>query len=505
MDYIALYRKYRPQTFDDVIGQENITDILKHQILNNQVGHAYLFCGGRGTGKTSTAKIFARAVNCTAHIEGEPCNNCDICNGILSSSIVDVQEIDAASNNGVENIRAIREDVMYAPTVAKYKVYIIDEVHMLSSGAFNALLKTLEEPPKHVIFILATTEPHKLPVTILSRCQRFEFKRISVTNIVKRLAFICNEKNITYSDSALSLIAQSADGAMRDALSLLDQILSSGLTNIDDDNVKASLGIPSLTSAFNVITSLLDNDINPAISTSCDIINDGKDIKYFIWQIISLTRDALVYKVSENISILNNYSALVEIKELAKYDNNKLEELIILFSELENKVKFSSFPNILLETEMIKFCTEPKSVIKTVIKEEKTVAQMVQPVVKPEPQKTQLPQSTPTTSATTKSLPTFNNWSDILTSLKSSGKVLLYGALANAKAQINNDDIIINFENSFSKTLVEKPENLAVLKNILNSSGKNYNIKCELIGSQNTSNNASPLSDLEKQIQNFNE
>jgi len=503
MDYIALYRKYRPQTFDDVIGQENITDILKHQIQNNQVGHAYLFCGGRGTGKTSTAKIFARAVNCTSHKEGEPCNSCDICNGILSSSIVDVQEIDAASNNGVENIRAIREDVMYAPTMSKYKVYIIDEVHMLSTGAFNALLKTLEEPPKHVIFILATTEPHKLPVTILSRCQRFEFKRISINNIAKRLAFICKENNVTYSDSALNLIAQSADGAMRDALSLLDQILSSGLTNIDDNSVKASLGIPSLTSAFNVITSLLNNDINPAISTSCDIINDGKDIKYFIWQIISLTRDALVYKVSENISILNNYSALEEIKELSKYDNKKLEELILLFSELENKVKFSSFPNILLETEMIKFCTEPKTVVKTIVQEGKTVVQKVQPTVTAEPVKPQQVASTPSTTAT-KPLPTFNNWSDVLNSLKTSGKVLLYGALANAKVQVNEPDIIINFENSFSKTLVEKPENLAILKNILNSNGKNYNIKCELIGA-NTASNSSPISDLEKQIQNFNE
>ncbi|MBE5812925.1 MAG: DNA polymerase III subunit gamma/tau [Clostridiales bacterium] len=503
MDYIALYRKYRPQTFDDVIGQENITDILKHQIKNSQVGHAYLFCGGRGTGKTSTAKIFARAVNCTVHHEGEPCNNCDICNGILSSSIVDVQEIDAASNNGVENIRAIREDVMYAPAITKYKVYIIDEVHMLSSGAFNALLKTLEEPPKHVIFILATTEPHKLPVTILSRCQRFEFKRISINNIVKRLSFICKENNVTYSDSALSLIAQSADGAMRDALSLLDQILSSGLTNIDDDSVKMSLGIPSLTSAFNVITALLNNDITPAISTSCDIINDGKDIKYFIWQIISLTRDALVYKVSANISILNNYSALNEIKELSKFDNNKLEELIILFSELENKVKFSSFPNILLETEMIKFCTEPKNVVKTIIKEEKPIIQKTSPSVASETVKTQHPSPAPSTTAT-KTLPTFNNWSDVLNSLKSSGKVLLYGALANAKVQVNEHDIIINFENSFSKTLVEKPENFAVLKNILNSSGKNYNIICELIGA-NTANTNSPISDLEKQIQNFND
>lgn len=497
MDYIALYRKYRPQTFDDVVGQENITDILKHQIQNNQVGHAYLFCGGRGTGKTSTAKIFARAVNCPSANEGEPCNNCDICNGIISSSIVDVQEIDAASNNGVENIRAIREDVMYAPAIAKYKVYIIDEVHMLSSGAFNALLKTLEEPPKHVIFILATTEPHKLPVTILSRCQRFEFKRISIANIVKRLAFICKENNVKYSDSALTLIAQSADGAMRDALSLLDQILSSGLTSIDDDNVKLSLGIPSLTSAFNVITSLLSNDINPAISTSCNIINDGKDIKYFIWQIISLTRDALVYKVSENIAILNNYSALEEIKVLSKYDDRKLEGLIILFSELENKVKFSSFPNILLETEMIKFCTTPnvQSQIVTKIEEKPEIKQSkVNVQVKSEPKENITPKKV--YKATT-----FENWSDVLKTLKSTGKVLLYGALVNANAQINESDIIITFENDFGKTLLEKPENMATLKNILNTDGKNYNIKCYVNGTSNEISNTD-INDLENRLKN---
>lgn len=497
MDYIALYRKYRPQTFDDVVGQENITDILKHQIQNNHVGHAYLFCGGRGTGKTSTAKIFSRAVNCTSTKDGEPCNNCDICNGILSSSIVDVQEIDAASNNGVENIRAIREDVMYAPAIAKYKVYIIDEVHMLSSGAFNALLKTLEEPPKHVIFILATTEPHKLPVTILSRCQRFEFKRISITNLVKRLAAICKENNVKYSESALTLIAQSADGAMRDALSLLDQILSSGITNIDDDSVKLSLGIPSLTSAFNVITSLLKNDISPAISASCNIINDGKDIKYFIWQIISLTRDALVYKVSENIAILNNYSALEEIKELSKYDNAKLESLIILFSELENKVKFSAFPNILLETEMIKFCTTSNMQPQVIAKLEKS-HEITQPKAnvqsKNEPKKTVTPQKISKAVA-------FENWSDVLATLKSSGKVLLYGALVNANAQINESDILITFENDFGKTLVEKPENMTTLKNILNTNGKNYNIKCYVNGASVGTSDTN-INDLENVLKN---
>ena len=194
--YIALYRRFRPITFLDVVDQEQIVKVLKHQISNNQIGHAYLFCGSRGTGKTTTAKIFSRAVNCIRPVNGEPCNECEICKGILNSSITDVMEIDAASNNGVEDIRAIRENVIYAPTLAKYKVYIIDEVHMLSQSAFNALLKTLEEPPENVIFILATTEPHKIPITILSRCQRFEFRRISKEGIAKRLKMVCEENNI---------------------------------------------------------------------------------------------------------------------------------------------------------------------------------------------------------------------------------------------------------------------------------------------------------------------
>ena len=223
MSYIALYRKFRPLKFSDMVGQDYISQILKNQIINDRVGHAYLFSGGRGTGKTSTAKIFSRAINCTNQKDGEPCNECEICKGIIDGSLTDVTEIDAASNNSVDNIREIRDEVMFAPTKAKYRIYIIDEVHMLSTGAFNALLKTLEEPPKHVKFILATTDPNKLPATILSRCQRFDFKRISEDNIVKRLRIICKESKIKISENALKMIAVLAEGAMRDAISMLER------------------------------------------------------------------------------------------------------------------------------------------------------------------------------------------------------------------------------------------------------------------------------------------
>ena len=233
----ALYRVYRPQKFEDVIGQEHITKTLRNQIDSDNIGHAYLFSGTRGTGKTSTAKIFARAVNCLDSIDQEPCNECEVCRDILSDNIMDVVEIDAASNNSVDDIRELRESVKYSPTKAKYKVYIIDEVHMLSQGAFNALLKTLEEPPSYVIFILATTEPHKIPATILSRCQRFDFKRVTVKDITLRMKRICTEENIEVEDKALNLIARNSQGALRDALSILDQCISFGDSKIDYKDV----------------------------------------------------------------------------------------------------------------------------------------------------------------------------------------------------------------------------------------------------------------------------
>ena len=244
MNYTALYRKFRPKTFGEMVGQEHITRTLKNQIKANRIGHAYLFNGGRGTGKTSAAKIMARAINCLNPKDGEPCNECEICKGALSGSLTDIVEMDAASNNSVEDIRSIREEVNFLPTVAKYRVYIIDEVHMLSIGAFNALLKTLEEPPEHVKFILATTEPQKLPATILSRCQRFDFKKISNEDIIKRLEIVCKESGIEAERDALNTIAVLSEGAMRDALSILERCMQDGDTKINNNKIKELVGIP---------------------------------------------------------------------------------------------------------------------------------------------------------------------------------------------------------------------------------------------------------------------
>ena len=278
MSYTALYRKFRPLKFSEIVGQEHITRTLKNQIIAGRVGHAYLFNGGRGTGKTTAAKILARAVNCLNPQDGEPCNECEICKAALSGSLTDIVEMDAASNNSVEDIRSIREEVNFLPTLAKFRVYIIDEVHMLSTGAFNALLKTLEEPPAHVKFILATTEPQKLPATILSRCQRFDFKKISNDNVVKRLEFVAKESNIEITKEALNLIAILSEGAMRDALSILERCLQDGETNIDEDKIKDLVGIPKFTYINAIVKSFLEYNVEEAIKAVDSVLNEGKDL-----------------------------------------------------------------------------------------------------------------------------------------------------------------------------------------------------------------------------------
>ena len=303
MSYTALYRKFRPLKFSEIVGQEHITQTLKNQIMAGRVGHAYLFNGGRGTGKTSAAKVLARAINCLNPQEGEPCNECEICKAALEGSLTDVVEMDAASNNSVEDIRSIREEVNFLPTVAKYRVYIIDEVHMLSTGAFNALLKTLEEPPAHVKFILATTEPQKLPATILSRCQRFDFKKIPDSDIERRLKYICEESKIDITDEALKLIAVLSEGAMRDALSILERCVQDGSDKIDEGKIKELVGIPKLALISKIVKSVFEYDVNGAIEAVNQVINEGKDLNNVLWEIIKYVKDILVYKVTKTLQM----------------------------------------------------------------------------------------------------------------------------------------------------------------------------------------------------------
>ena len=316
MEYTALYRKFRPLTFSEIVGQEHIVKTLKNEIINDRIGHAYLFNGVRGTGKTSAAKILARAVNCLNPQNGEPCNECSVCKSALDGSLTDIVEMDAASNNSVDDVRAIRDEVNFLPTVAKYRVYIIDEVHMLSPGAFNALLKTLEEPPAHVKFILATTEPQKLPATILSRCQRFDFKKISDENIEKRLDYVCKQSNLDITKDAEKLIAQLSEGAMRDALSILERCTQEEGT-ITDELVKELVGIPKVESVNKIIKAILEKDTDTALTTIDEIVADGKDIVNFLWEMIKYVKDILVFKTNSKLEIYSKQETQA-IKALAE-------------------------------------------------------------------------------------------------------------------------------------------------------------------------------------------
>lgn len=356
MAYTALYRKFRPLKFEDMVGQEHITKTLKNQIIAGRVGHAYLFNGGRGTGKTTSAKILARAVNCLNPQNGEPCNECEICKEILDGSLTDVVEMDAASNNSVEDIRSIRDEVNFLPTKAKFRVYIIDEVHMLSVGAFNALLKTLEEPPEHVKFILATTEPQKLPATILSRCQRFDYKKINDENIVKMLKIICSESNIKITDEALKTIAILSEGAMRDAISILERCSQESTDEISIDLVKDLVGLPSLEYIHKLSKAILENDEIIALQAIDDVINDGKDLYNFLWETIKYIKDILIYKSTQKLDLYSE-DELKNISDLAeKVEKERLLNVIYDLSNLESSIKNSAQKSIMFQTGVIRIC-----------------------------------------------------------------------------------------------------------------------------------------------------
>ena len=361
--YQALYRKKRPNTFGSVVGQSPIVTTLCNQLRGGHISHAYLFCGTRGTGKTSTAKVFARAVNCLQAKEtGEPCNICEMCQDILAERNLNVIEIDAASNNGVDNIRDLREEVKYPPTSGTYKVYIIDEVHMLTTAAFNALLKTLEEPPGHVIFILATTDPQKIPATILSRCQRYDFKRITRTDMVNTLASYMEKENVNAEIDALEYIASVSDGAMRDALSILDQCLSLYTEEaITLANVQALLGAVDQSALFAYSDALVQNNSNAALTIIAEIAKEGRDISRFTADIITHFRNLLVAaQISDHTNILD-YAP--ETVERYRTQGKAMEPITLInyireFSELQNQLRYSAQERLALEVCTIKLCTQ---------------------------------------------------------------------------------------------------------------------------------------------------
>ena len=481
--YQALYRKYRPSTFGQVIGQEHIVATLKNEIKNSRVAHAYLFTGTRGTGKTSCAKIFAKAVNCLDSINGEPCNKCSNCRGIDSGSILDVIEIDAASNNGVDNIREIRDEVAYTPSIAKKKVYIIDEVHMLSIGAFNALLKTLEEPPSHVIFILATTEVQKIAPTILSRCQRFDFKRILSKEIFNGLKNICKNEKISADDDALTLVSKIADGSMRDALSILERCIISG-EHLDKDMINSTIGLASDDYLFSFIECFNNKEIGPVLNLFSDVYSQGKDISLLCDQLLGLYRDIMVYKSGEDGKKLisesqNNIDGIEKIYKKLSY--GEILNAIEIISEAINKLSRGVNKKIIFEMCLFKLCIKELQQEQTIIEPRKKVLDIRKPeIIKEKEIEIEAKQTDETvpkeqitdnlnTENNVENNAKFNQWGRVLSVIKERSDMSLWASLKMSAGYLNDNNFKIVCPDDFTAMVVNTPEQKKQIKDAIKS------------------------------------
>lgn len=507
MSYTALYRKWRPLVFEDVVEQEHVVRTIKNTVKSGRVAHAYLFCGTRGTGKTTMAKIFARAINCLNPKDGDPCNECEVCRGILDESILDVVEIDAASNNSVDNVREIREEVVYAPSQARYKVYIIDEVHMLSSGAFNALLKTLEEPPGHVVFILATTDPHKLPATILSRCQRFDFKKITPAGIAERVKVIARASGIQLDDDGALLIARLADGALRDALSILDQCIAEGSNNITYENVLDAIGIVSDDFISEIVDNIQSKNVEGLVADVEKLSASGRDILRFASDLVLYFRNLLICKLSKNPENILDMGKQYLDKMISQSEVFSKEQLIGIIKELssfETQLKYALNQRVFLEVMLISISVGSygrsgsdnnladrianlESAVRTgnaalagSVKDGSSIPVQTKPEsgssVSTGKKFDNLPpvsgSSAPKASAKGKSYNELEEWSNVLSDLKANRRMMLLSYLTSTKAVAADEStVLVVFPPAAIslKEIVSKAEHIDVLENALES------------------------------------
>lgn len=487
MSYIALYRKYRPLKFEDIVGQESVTKILKNQIHSGKISHAYIFSGCRGTGKTSAAKIFARAVNCLSPINGEPCNKCEVCKKILQNTTTDVIEMDAASNNSVENIRQIRQEVVYTTVDTKYRVYIIDEAHMLTTSAFNALLKTLEEPPENVIFILATTEQHKIPITILSRCLKFEFSRLSREDIKKRLKYVLEQEKKEYEEEALTYISSLADGALRDALSILDRCQSEEKEKLTYSEVLRIIGGIDNNIINDLATSILESKKTNSLEIVDELINKGKDLRQLILQLTQQFLDILIDKNDER-------------KKYENVEESRLIYIIEKLSKLENDLKYALSGSILIKSCIVELCSsivnnvndsQANIDVSYLKKLEDKIYKLEEEILNLKKMGLKSPVSATSNNIkidtgvknldTSKICDTFDMLDDLKKECARRGKLKIYSALSNVRAFNKENILLFIVSNKFAYELLTNNENVIELTEIINTFfNKEYIIKVEL-------------------------
>lgn len=482
MSYLALYRRYRPVKFEDVIGQDHVVKTLINQIENDRLGHAYLFTGTRGTGKTTTAKIFAKAINCLHPVNGSPCGECEACKALSSPSNIDIIEIDAASNNGVNEIRELRDNVQFAPASCRYKVYIIDEVHMLTGAAFNALLKTLEEPPKHAVFILATTEAHKIPATILSRCMRFDFKLVPTEKIAKLIADIYDEQGKKYEKEAVGLIARAGEGSIRDALSIADIAVSYGDGTLTYKDVTEILGSANYETTAELVESVIDGDTGKIFGLTEELAAMGKSMGVLIKDITSFVRDVLVAKTCKDAnSILglpeSRFKTIADIAE--KSEENRLLRILEIFAEAEGDLKYSTHPRIVFETAAVKAASpasdgDISALLGRVSAIEKAIAEgkvSVKPDKKAEDKVEKEPPK-----AKEKTFGEDEIKGKLLFNLGSNGSEMLRSTLQDVKITLSDDEITIVSEDKGVYDIAVIPENFERIENALKEFGKKVKI-----------------------------